>query len=276
MYLAINYSQPAAELFRAGIIHVDYFKTPNWQWLVEEARQLRPVAVHFNLDAGNGSLLDMDWENIQQLAEATDTPYINLHLDSRQKYYPNYAVDTSIATEVEAVYKVILSDVMSVVNRFGAERVIIENSPYQERPGNTMRLCVEPGLISKVVHETGCGLLLDISHATISAQFLGMQPDEYITQLPVERVKELHFAGIHVDPATGKLTDHLSIQETDWPWLDWVIERIHLGEWNSPWLLAFEYGGVGEVFKSRSDPDVMLTQVPMLYEHIKLLNKEKL
>jgi uncharacterized protein (UPF0276 family) len=272
MYLAINYSSPAAKLIHAGKINIDYFKTPDWNWMVEEAQSLRPVAVHFTLEAGNDSLGAVDWDKVRQLSQATQTPYINLHLDARQSYYPDFTVDTSNAIEVKRVIDIILADVMCVVKRFGPERVILENSPYRREEGNTMRLCVIPELITRVVNETGCGLLLDISHAIIASRYLSMETDEYISLLPMHQLKEMHFAGVHMDQITNRWMDHLSIQESDWNWLDWVLTGIHSGEYKSPWLLAFEYGGVGGPFEWRSNPEVILEQVPKLYDHIKFLS----
>ena len=271
MYLAINYSPAAAGLIKSGQIDVDYFKTPDWDWIVNEARQLKPVAVHFTLEAGNDSLGEVDWEKIDRMAEETGTPYINLHLDSRQSYYPGFAIDTKKESEVQLVKKLIISDVLRAVKHFGAERVILENSPYQARQGNTMRLCVEPNIINQVIEETGCGFLLDISHAIITSRYFHLPPDEYISQLPVINLKELHFAGIHRNTATGEWMDHLSIQQEDWIWLDWVVNRIHNGDWSNPRLLAFEYGGVGEPFEWRSDPAIIAQQVPELRDHINLL-----
>jgi len=54
MQLAINYLSPAARLIEEGKIQVDYFKVPNWDWMIQEAKQLRPVAVHFSFEAGHG------------------------------------------------------------------------------------------------------------------------------------------------------------------------------------------------------------------------------
>jgi uncharacterized protein len=269
MYLAINYSPAAARLIETGIINIDYLKTPNWDWLIADAGLLRPVTVHFNFDAGNDSLSEVDWDKVHQQMLSTKTPYVNLHLDARQSYYPAFEVVTSIPSEVEVVTNVIISDIMKVVERFGPERVIIENSIYQGVDGNTMSLCVQPSLVTRLVRETGCGLLLDISHAIITAKYLGMPPDEYISRLPVDHVKELHFAGMHQNQASGKWMDHLSIQEDDWQWLDWVLKRVHSGNLGDPCLLAFEYGGVGEPFEWRSNPDVIAEQVPRLYEHIR-------
>lgn len=272
MQLAINYSPAAARLVQSGQIDIDYFKTPDWEWLVNEAAQDKPVAVHFSLEAGNNNLGQVDWSLVKHLSQITRTPYINLHLDARQSYYPNLSVDTSNTSDVEKVVKIILSDVMCVVERFGPERVIIENSPYRAEEGNTMLFCVLPDLLTRVVIESGCGLLLDISHAVITAKTLGTNPDDYIYHLPLKEMKEMHFAGIHQDQNTGLWIDHLSIQGDDWHWLDWVLDLIRSGQYGTPWLLAFEYGGVGEPFEGRSLPEVIREQVPQLRQHLKGLD----
>lgn len=266
MYLAINYSPPAAQLVQSGQLHVNYFKTPDWQWLVNEAKNLRPVAVHFTLEAGNNCLNQVDWIQVEQLANSTHTPYINLHLDARQRNFPWLAIDTNTKTDNVQVLKVILSDVMRVVDLFGPEKVIIENSPYRGETGNTLRLCIEPDVITRIIDETGCGFLLDISHAIISATTIGTNPYKYFSRLPVHNLKEMHFAGIH--NVNGRMMDHLSILKRDWKWLDWVLARIQSGEWKTPWLLAFEYGGVGKEFEWRSDPNVIIKQVPKILERL--------
>ena len=268
MYLAINYSPPAAKLVETGKIEFDYFKTPDWDWMIDEAQSLRPVAVHFTLEAGNASLEDVDWDAVGHLAESTKTPYINLHLDSRREQFPGVPMDTSDPGVVKLISSNLISDVMSVVDRFGAERVIVENSPYRGEAGNTLRPCVEPDMITQVVNESGCGFLLDISHAFISASYMGMKHEDYFSRLPLNQIKEMHFAGIHL--LEGELIDHLSILEEDWHRLDWVLERVQRGEWKQPWLLAFEYGGVGTVFEWRSDPQVIAENVPRLLEKLSI------
>ena len=268
MQLSINFSPAAAKLVQTGKIDIDYFKIPDWNWMVEEAKSLRPVTVHFTLEAGNAALEQVDWEVVEHLAELTATPYINLHLDSRREYFPDLPVASTDPTDMKRVLAVMMADVTSVVDRFGSERVIIENSPYRSEFGNTLRACVEPDLISRVVEETGCGFLLDISHAYITAHYMSMDAKTYFAHLPIQHVKEMHFAGIHHQD--GQLVDHLSILDADWHKLDWALENIRSGEWSEPWMLAFEYGGVGEEFGWRSDPDVIADQVPRLREKLSL------
>src|SRR4030065_11747 len=147
MNFSINYSTPAAELVESGQIQIDSFKRPDWGWMVDEALPLRPVAIHFNLEAGNGRLEKIDWDEVQSLSQATHTPFINLHLDPKQKHHPRLAVDSVKKSDIRQINNVILSDIMYVVDRFGPDRVIIENSPYRGEAGNTLRMWVDPVLI---------------------------------------------------------------------------------------------------------------------------------
>ena len=86
-------------------------------------------------------------------------------------------------------------------------------------------------------------------------------------QLPVEKLRELHFTGVH--QIGNRLQDHLEALEEDWCILEWVLERISSGEWPRPWLFVFEYGGVGEKFAGRSEANVIAEQVPRLYKMVK-------
>ena len=142
----------------------------------------------------------------------------------------------------------------------------MENAPYHGPEGRLLRACVEPELIRRLVEETGVGLLLDISHARIAAHSIGMPERAYMEALPVDQTHELHFTGLH--RLNGRLADHLPVLESDWPALAWVLENIQSGEWGRPWMLAFEYGGVGEKFAWRSDPAVIQEQIPRLYNMV--------
>ena len=51
--------------------------------------------------------------------------------------------------------------------------------------------------------ESGCGFLLDISHAWLSAHYAGVPPREFIAALPLERIVELHVAGVEANQDLG-------------------------------------------------------------------------
>jgi uncharacterized protein (UPF0276 family) len=263
MKFAINYSTQAARLVAQNDIDIDRFKCPDWPDLVMEAIRFRPVAVHFTLQAGSGNINKTDWGAVERLLIQTGTDYVNLHLAPECSDYPGIPVETS-AEERQLVIERMIGDVRLVVRQFGAESVIVENVPYRGLEGSVLRPGVEPGAIEEVITETGCGLLLDISHARISARHLGMEERAYMEALPVDRLRELHFTGLHY--LDGDWRDHLPVLEEDWPMLDWALECIQRGEWAQPTMLAFEYGGVGEKFDWRSDTTVIAEQAPLLYK----------
>ncbi len=266
MQVAINYSLEAATLVHEERIHIDRFKTPDWPDMIEEASVYRPVAVHFNLFAGRGDLVSSDWDIIRSLKKQTGTPYINLHLNPEVVDYPDVPLDITRGPQFNEIVHNLIQDVQAAVDVFGAEQVIVENVPFRGWRGDTLRLAVDPHIIRKVVEETGCGLLLDLSHARISACFLGVDDREYISALPVDRLRELHFNGLNW--VNGNLKHHLPALRYDWQALSWALKHIRSGEWAPPWLLAFEYGGVGDKYKERSEPTVISEQIPRIFEMI--------
>lgn len=266
MLLAINYSIQAAQLFRQGVIEIDRFKCPDWPDMVAEVQELCPVAVHFSLKAGRNKLANMDWDEIVRLMDQTETPYLNLHLEAKTKDFPHIPVDTTVTAHQEEIIQQAIADLQKVMQFIEPHKIILENVPYRGLQDNVLRPVIEPWIIHQVMEETGCGLLLDISHACISARTIGMADRDYLAQLPVHRLKELHFTGIH--NLDGWLQDHLAVLPSDWQILDWVLENIQAGRWPQPWLLAFEYGGIGERFKERSDPRVIREQIPLIYQKI--------
>jgi len=264
MKLAVNYSPQTAELVQAGKIQLDFFKCPPWANLVAEAQEIGNIQIHFELRAGTGRLHETHWEVIEDYLTQTSTPYINLHLAPMVSDYPGMKADTQEPADVQRVMDNLLNDVCAVVDHFDAEHVIAENVTYLGSHGRFLRSATLLDSIQRVFNETGCGLLLDIAHARITAHYLGVDPVDYISNLPVNHLRELHFTGIHETPDGPQ--DHLSLLDTDWPWLVWTIEQIQSGKWARPWLLAFEYGGIGEFFGAHCDPDVLATQVPKLWE----------
>lgn len=267
MLLSINYSSQASALFAENHIQLDRFKCPDWPDMIAEASRQLPVAVHFGLHAGSGRLHQNDWSQVEHWLHTTQTPYVNLHLDPFVSDYPDIPIETTEPAQIECLVAAMQSDIQAACRQFGPERVIVENIPYRGRGGKVLRPAVEPHIIRQLLTEANCGLLLDISHARIAAHHLGMDEIEYMKQLPIDRVREMHFTGLH--SLDGRLEDHLEALDTDWPVLDWVLERIRSGDWARPWMLAFEYGGSGEIFAWRSKPQVIRDQVPLLFKRVK-------
>jgi uncharacterized protein (UPF0276 family) len=255
---------------------------------------IHPLYVHFPLRAGAGigDALDsetnrpVDWNKVEALLAQTGTPQVNLHIATTVEDCPGIPLDTTDPTHAEMLVSRLIRDVRAVVERFGPERVVIEND--FDNGGLHLLPTYLPQTLCRVVEETGCGLLLDVAHARIAARYLGLDVREYIAALPVARVREIHVTGVQrfgerwvsrlrragLNPGTiecfaGRPLDHLPMTGDDWELFAWAMERAHDGTWGRPWVVTFEYGGVGPLFEAVTLADALAEQIPRLYALVK-------
>ena len=127
-----------------------------------------------------------------------------------------------------------------------------------------LRNAANPDLINEVIEGCDLGLLLDLSHAQISAQTFGIDFKDYVSRLPLHRLAELHITGIR--EYASYPTDHFELQPQDWTVVEWAAKQINSGAWQKPEIVAFEYGGVGDVFCWRTNSLALREQVPLLYQ----------
>ncbi len=266
MKFAINYSPQAEKLWREGHIQVDLFKCPDWRQLVERVRAIHPLYVHCSLITWHGELDQADFDELQRWLDTTETLVINVHFAlARSDFPPASEVDP------EAVIDYALRLLSPLCERFGAENIVIENLiPYP--PGvwidAVLPEVVDPYVISEVVARTGCGLLLDIAHATLACEYTNQADVKaYLNALPVHALRELHVVGILPEPdEDGIRHDHFALTDADWALADWALAQIRAGKWRKPDTMAFEYGGVGKRFAWRSQSAVIAGQAPRLYQ----------
>jgi hypothetical protein len=285
---ALNYSKPAAELLTSGRIRIDKFKCPAWPTLIEELSSKSPLYVHFPLRVGlgNDDALDTetrqaaDWNKVESLLTTTGTCFVNLHLTQYAHDHPRIPINTRDRWHSEHLAICLVRDVAAVIRRFGAERVIVENS---DGFGEQFLPTLFPETIQRVVTETGCGFLLDVSHAQLAAMRLGIDPRKYLQSLPVDRIREVHVSGIQLFDAfwatvcseseadadivrgfSGREMDHLPLTPDDWEHVGWVLGHFGDGSWSLPKIVALEYGGVGSPWEALTNMETLATQVPQL------------
>ncbi|MEQ8675779.1 MAG: DUF692 family protein [Aggregatilineales bacterium] len=256
--LAINYSSQAARLLMDREISVDLFKVLSNPDLIEIAHQDADVYVHLPLRAGQGNLEMVDWAFIDEMLHKTNTPFVNLYLAPHAPDFPELELDSNDPVWRGRLIERMIRDVMLVKEQFGADRVILENAPWDVTPGYAVpRAAIEPEVIRQVVHETGCGLLLDLAHARMSALYLGMDVEDYIHRLPVQSLRELHLCGVKYDPNIDAWRDHFEMSADDWRLAEWAFSQVHQGKWATPAIVALEYGGVTPRLEWRSEPSII-------------------
>jgi uncharacterized protein (UPF0276 family) len=288
MKVSINYSFPAGELVDEGAIQVDVFKCPAWEDLIDGLTD-RPIYVHFPLVLGRGAVINSehnapaDLDFITRLKEKTATPFVNTHFAAMSADYPEIPHGSLAPEHIEIVVQNAIAQIRTLQAIYGAENVTVENIPLSDE--RILTLCALPEVISRIVEETGCCFLLDISHARLSARKLGMDEKAYLSALPVHRIREIHVTGIiTIDEAIiaklealgidsgffhrklGHEADHVAFTESDWEMFAWVMGHIHRGEWATPDIVAFEYGGVGGFWEKVADKETIRQQVPRMYD----------
>lgn len=256
MDLAVNFSPQAAELLRTGQIEFDLFKTPNWHDMVAEAMTYHPVYVHFDLSVGLGKTSHVDWVEVEDFLAKTGTEMINVHVVAPETINP------CNESEVEALLDSVVEEVQIVCKRFGEDRVIAENVPLPATGKPYLRSVAMPRFFQRLVSETGCGMLLDLAHAAITALTVQTDPIGFFSEFPVRRLREIHVTGLGMHE--GEIHDHMEMRDRDWYFFESALQQIQSGQWRAPEIVAFEYGGTGAPFVWRSDPQVLLQQVPRL------------
>jgi uncharacterized protein (UPF0276 family) len=267
MHFAVNFSPQAASLLQRNIIAFEMFKCPDWPEVVETARRYLPVYVHFPLMTRLGKLQVVDWARIEEILVATDTRYINVHAAPHTHDFPRMPQDTCDPKWQEKVEESVMNSLQLVIERFGQDRIILENVPWDLDPDYLIpRPAIEPGFLNRVVNEIGCGFLLDTAHALISARHLGLDPIDYLDGLPTDHLKEVHITGTTDCSKHGCLIDHFAMTGEDWSLAAHTMNQIRVGTWPQPEIVALEYGGVGPLFDWRSKPEVLATDVPRLFD----------
>lgn len=71
-------------------------------------------------------------------------------------------------------------------------RLAVENLNYY--PTDAYKHVCEPDFIAEIVRSNDVGFVLDLAHAVVSAENLGIALDAYLAALPLERVVEIHLS----------------------------------------------------------------------------------
>jgi uncharacterized protein len=256
---AINYSPAALHLKNQNRLAVDLFKCPDWLDYWQEFAHAAPVYIHFQHVVGAGRMESVNWDQTEFLRAQSATPCVNLHLSL---YRTGESASWPMECEEpagEKMLQLVRDEIALAANRYGAENIIVENVPYQDAIGRQARMAVDPEFLSRLVAETGCGFLLDLAHARITAGQLGIPEQEYIEALPLHRLREMHITGL--SEVDGLRIDHGPMTEEDWPSAEWAMQNIRAGKWSEPWVMTFEYGGIGPRYAHRTDATIIETQM---------------
>ena len=91
---------------------------------------------------------------------------------------------------------------IDVVQQALGQRILIENQSSYLRIGQN-NAAAETEFLSALVAESGCGLLLDLNNVFVSCRNLDWNSADYLRNLPLDAVGEVHLAG-HAEDDDGQ------------------------------------------------------------------------
>jgi len=96
----------------------------------------------------------------------------------------------------------------AVVKNIKHAQDVLQRQILIENPSTYLTYVDSPitewNFLSSLAQETGCGLLLDVNNIYVSGHNHGFDPLEYLQNIPLTAVKEIHLAGFSIDNVEGK------------------------------------------------------------------------
>lgn len=147
----------------------------------------------------------------------SDMPFLSYHLgfscEKVQKIVgPDLACSPTLPREE------VIGRIAATVKRLkdlSGKDILVENMDYG--PTGALEYVCEPETIREICERAGCGALLDIAHAEVSAEPLGLSEEDYLGRMIgqlADIVREVHINA----PRNGK-DAHLSPTERELGWL---------------------------------------------------------
>ncbi|MCY7377563.1 MAG: DUF692 domain-containing protein [Pyrinomonadaceae bacterium] len=176
-------------------------------------KQHFPLIPHgLNLSLGSAEGIDEIYlEKFAGLVEKLNPAWFSDHLCFTKSNGVNIGHLAPVPYTNEAI-KIFVRNISRVKDKIKIP-FILENITYNVRfPSSEMS---EAEFITKILRETDCGLLLDITNLYINSTNFGIDWREILDELPLENVVQLHFAGLHkhdnrlIDAHANKTNDEI-------------------------------------------------------------------
>lgn len=226
---------------------VDYIELPfellQHDPAVTSVQQLAPLILHCASMSVAGFVRPSEGtlDAIAMKARQIGTPWIGEHLafmsaDPLERgaalHEPTTLTYTVCPQLSEEVLQLVSRNLAELQTRFPVP-LIVENSPqYFVVPGSTMSIV---DFTIEVHRRCDVGMLLDLTHFTISSMNMRFNPREEIVRLPLEKLVEMHISGLDMQSDTA-WDDHAAIADES------IFELAEIVfDYAQPKALTFEY-----------------------------------
>src|SRR5262249_45781017 len=197
--------------------------------LVELSAQYR-ISVH-TVGISVGSAGGIDRLHVQRIRELVDqiTPvFVSGHL-AWSTYGAEYLNDLLPLPYNEETLQIVSVHIDEVQNTLGLPYLIENPASYLGFDSSTLK---ETEFLRKLVQQTGCQLLLDVSNVVVSAHNMGFDAHQYIDDFPADAIVEMHLGGFTPEGDEAKPgaevwidTHAAAIAERSWDLYAYTLRR---------------------------------------------------
>ena len=234
--LFCNPSPSLLVLYRADQIPLDGLECTPFQSPRRMASLRTDYAgLPFQFHAGNVGRTPLSQVKLRRYLQACpETRWVSLHLSLVPAWALFFALRFGIRLPLPPADRLEARLVRRVAHLIPALRlpVILENMPANRVLKNAFES--DPAMIRRVLDGLDVGLLLDLAHARVAATFHQLDVRDYLAQLPLERVRQIHLSGAR--EVGGVLQDaHETLSEADYDLFQWTLSRTR------PEIVTLEY-----------------------------------
>jgi uncharacterized protein (UPF0276 family) len=238
MYVGCNWSDALGALIAEGRADVDYVKYgvyPDYEEKFAQIRPQKPILLHGLGCFDHAGMMDpggVDFEAANARIAACGSPHYGLHLAIQNADVKPGMAESGMRARLLFGVKTFKENIrvpLIVENTPDSpkDRTVFDHYPY-----------AEPEKLADILETADVGLLLDLTHAKITARFRGWDIRDFLSALPLHRVREIHVNGSGVDESGFPSDTHQAMEEEDYALLEWVLAR------TSPRVVTLEYSGV--------------------------------
>jgi hypothetical protein len=191
--------------------------------VLRQAKEKFPLISHgVSLSLGSlDPLSDAYLTELEELFSETNPAWFSDHLcfSSINGHYFNDLIP--MPRTMESVVHV-ADRIRALQDRF-QRPVLFENiSQYMNSPSDAM---TDAEFISEIAERADCGLLLDVNNVYVNSRNHQFEPLDFLANIPLERVVQIHVAGHHEFPEGLVDTHGAPVIDPVWNLLEWVLQR---------------------------------------------------
>ncbi|GEP55340.1 hypothetical protein RSO01_25060 [Reyranella soli] len=208
-------------------VHAENFLRPSPSlYNVRRLQCHHEFSVHaVGLSLGSAAIDEEHLERVAGLVDELQPGLVSEHL-SWSRLGNAYFNDLLPLPYTEEALDVVARNVGRMQDRLRRQVAIENPSRYLEFNTSTL---TEAEFLDELVRRSGCSLLVDINNIVVSAHNIGLDPAEWLNELPEEAIVEYHLAGHALNEADGEVVfidDHGSrVSEAVWLLFDDVLSR---------------------------------------------------